>query len=173
MLQDPLLSSPREKSHSSHSFWILWGVWPRAQKPSEDCSFSVRIVRLPDCVAMETKLFYALKSKYFLWPHALLTPWSKLGSTQGIRTIQTHNFLFFSLALETIVFLRLWEDKKLGGWEWGARHYLYSHFSKSHSNEWLYLWPRVTGNFRCSYKNIKEWRTLPEMVTKRKWYRKK
>lgn len=95
-------------------------------------------------------LLSALKSKYFLWPHALLTPWSKLGSTRGIRAIQTHNFLFFSLALETMVFLRLWEDKKLGGWGWGTRHYLYSHFSKSHSNEWLYLWPRVTGNFRCS-----------------------
>ena len=123
-----------EKSHSLHSSWPseVSGLLPK--HASEDCSLSVRTVSLPDCVAMETKLFYALKSKYFLRPHALLTSQSKLGRTQSIKTIQTHRFLFFSLALETTVFLRLCEDKILGA-GLGGGHYPYSHSSKSHSHE--------------------------------------
>lgn len=112
VLPDPLLSPSGEKSHSSNSFWILWGVWPRAQTSSEGCSFSVRIVSLPDYVATETKQFYALRSNTFLRPQALLTPQSELGQ-QSIRTIQKHNPLIFSLILENTVFLRLWEGKKL------------------------------------------------------------
>ena len=135
-----------EKSHSSHSAWPseVSGLLPK--HASEDCSLSVRTVSLPDCVAMETKLFYALKSKYFLWPHALLTSQSKLGRTQSIKTIQTHSFLFFSLALETTVFLRLWEDKTLGAVTILIAIPL-SHIHMSHS---LPVTLRVTGPFQCS-----------------------
>ena len=96
-----------EKSPSSHSAWSseVSGLLPK--HTSEDCSFSVRTVSLPDCVAMETKLLYALKSKYFLRPHARLTPQSKLGRMQSIKTIQTHSFLFSSLALDSCVFKTL------------------------------------------------------------------
>lgn len=108
----PLLSPTGEKSHSSHSFWILWGVWPRAQTSSEDCSFSVRVVSLPDYVATETKPFYALKIRFFFFCGHMIFSLLNL-SREAHRAWEQPRDTTLSLMLQITMFLRLWDGKKL------------------------------------------------------------
>lgn len=76
VLQYPPLSPAGEKRHSSHmpsGFSEVSGFVPKT--PSEDCSFSVIIVSLPDYVATETKISYALKIRFLMAtcsPHSLV-----------------------------------------------------------------------------------------------------